>query len=246
MEPAILLKNIGKEFRVKDKRITVLNDIDLEIKKGEFFVILGPSGVGKSTLLRIMSGLERDFSGQVILGKGITREDFSFIFQQYAIMPWLSVYENVRFSLTSKGISEQEKDSRVRKTLGMLGLDKVENLYPYELSGGMKQRVGIARALVINPKVIFMDEPFSELDSFTTEELREDILKIWKKDKPTIIMVTHNIDDAIKLADRVAIISSKPARIKKIFENKMKRPRNLRSHEAYKIEDYIFRLIKEN
>ncbi len=246
MEPAISLKNISKEFKVKDKKIAVLKDIDMEIKKREFFVILGPSGVGKSTLLRIMSGLEKDFSGEVVLGKDTKKEDFGFVFQQFALMPWLSVYNNVKFSLTSKNLSDQEKDLRVKKTLEMLGLIKVMNSYPYELSGGMKQRVGIARALVINPKVIFMDEPFSELDSFTTEQLRDDMLSIWKKDKPTIIMVTHSIDDAIKLADRIAIISSSPARIKKIIVNKMKRPRKLRSEEAYKIEDYIFKLIKED
>lgn len=246
MEPAILLKNVSKGFKVKGRNTEVLRDINLEIKKGEFFVILGPSGSGKSTLLRIMSGLEKEFSGELALGKGITKEDFSFVFQQFAIMPWLSVYENVRLSLSSKSMSEQEKDLRVKKTLEMLGLFSVANSHPYELSGGMKQRVGIARALAINPKVIFMDEPFSELDSFITEELREDILTIWKKDKPTVVMVTHNIDDAIKLADRIAIIGSKPARIKKIIANKMKRPRKLRSEEAYQIEDYVFRLIKED
>ncbi len=242
-EIALSVKNLNKSYPIKRGEIKVLRDINFEIKKGEFFTILGPSGSGKSTLLRIMSGLEKEFSGKA-LWNNLTQNDFSFVFQQFALMPWLTVYENVEFSLLSKNLSESEKKSRVNRELKKLGLDKFADSYPYELSGGMKQRVGIARALVTNPQVIFMDEPLSELDSFTAKELRKEILKIWKETRATIIMVTHRVDEAIEMADRIAVLSPRPGSIKKIISNPIARPRNLRSSQFFRLEDEIYRLIK--
>jgi len=240
---AITTKNLNKSFKIKRGEIKALRNINLEIKKGEFFTIVGPSGSGKSTLLRIMSGLEKDFSGKV-LWNNLTKDDFSFVFQQFALMPWLTVYENVEFSLLSKNLSESEKKSRIHHELKKLGLDKFADSYPRELSGGMKQRVGIARALVTNPKVIFMDEPLSELDSFTAKELRREILKIWKETGATIIMVTHRIDEAIEMADKIAVLSPSPGKIIKVISNPFDRPRDLRSPKFFKLEDEIYRLIR--
>jgi len=242
-EIAISVKNLNKSFKVDKGELKALKNINLEIKKGEFFTIVGPSGAGKSTLLRIISGLDKEFSGKVSWNN-LTKDDFSFVFQQFALMPWLTVYENVEFSLLSKNLSESEKKSRISRELKKLGLDKFADSYPGELSGGMKQRVGIARALVTNPKVIFMDEPLSELDSFTSKELRKEILNIWKERKTTIIMVTHNIDDAIEMADRIAVLSLSPGRIIKLISNSLSRPRDLRSPKFFKFEDEIYRLIK--
>lgn len=242
-EIAINIRNLSKTFKVNKKEIKALKNITLEIKEGEFFTILGPSGAGKSTLLRIISGLDKEFSGKVSWNN-LTKDDFSFVFQQFALMPWLTVYENVEFGLLSKNLSESEKKSRINRELKKLGLEKFSDSYPGELSGGMKQRVGIARALVTNPKVIFMDEPLSELDSFTTKELRREILKIWKERKTTIIMVTHNIDEAVEMADRIAVLSTSPGRIIKVISNPLGRPRDLRSPKFFRLEDEIYKLIK--
>jgi ABC-type nitrate/sulfonate/bicarbonate transport system ATPase subunit len=242
-EIVISVKNLNKSFKIDKGELRVLKNINLEIKKGEFFTIVGPSGSGKSTLLRIMSGLEKEFSGKV-LWNNLTNDDFSFVFQQFALMPWLTVYENVEFSLLSKNLSESEKKSRINRELRKLGLNKFADLHPSELSGGMRQRVGIARALVTNPKVIFMDEPLSELDSFTAKELRREILNIWKETKATIIMVTHRIDEAIEMADRIAVLSPRPGSIERVITNPIARPRNLRSHQFFKLEDEIYKLIK--
>lgn len=245
VNPIISLKNITKIFKESgDTRLTVLKDIDLEIFPGEFFVFLGPSGSGKSTLLRIMSGLESDYEGKVKISEEISADDFSFVFQQFALMPWLSVYENVMLGVINKNLTAKEKDEIVKNEINFLGLRDFAKSYPKELSGGMRQRVGLARALAKDPKIIFMDEPFSELDSFTAENLRQEILRIWREKKPAVIMVTHLIDEALELADRIAVLSKGPAEIKKIIKNTLPRPRNKRSDDFYKLYDEIYGLIK--
>ena len=178
MEPIITLKNISKSFKAVPKPLHVLTNIDLTISSGEFFMFLGPSGSGKSTILRIMSGLEKEYEGKVELGAGISQKDMSFVFQEFALLPWLTVAENIELGLLARNVSPVERQKTVRKELEILGLDKFAHSYPRDLSGGMKQRVGIARALATDPKIMFLDEPFSELDSFTAEELRKELLKI--------------------------------------------------------------------
>ncbi len=244
--PAIItLKNISKTFEEKSgEKLTAVQDISLEIFAGEFFIFLGPSGSGKSTLLRIMSGLEKSFNGHVVLASGIKPTDISFVFQQFALLPWLTVYQNIELGLLAVNLSILEKKERVMKILKRFGLEKFANSKPRELSGGMRQRVGIARALVRNPKIIFMDEAFSELDSFTAEDLRQELLEIWLERKPTIVMVTHLISEAIELADRIAVLTQRPGKIEKILENKLDRPRQKRSNEFYKLEDELHKLIK--
>jgi len=237
----IILKNVYKAFGENSTdQLYALKDIDLEILKGEFFMFVGPSGSGKSTILRIMSGLEKDYRGEV----KIDRSKIGFVFQQFALMPWLTVRQNVTLPLLSAQISEVERFKKVSVELEKLGLLKFANYFPKELSGGMKQRVGIARALVTEPEIIFMDEPFSDLDSFTAEELRAEILKIWAERRPTIVMVTHIVEEAIELADRIAVLTPRPGRIEKIFINKLLRPRDLRSPEFFKMEDELYNVIK--
>ncbi len=243
-QPAIILKNVSKHFPIGGKTLHVLENINLEINHGEFFVIVGPSGSGKSTLLRLMSGLEKDFSGKVEMGPGMSRSDIAFVFQQFALFPWMTVADNIALGLVARGRPKKEVAAIVEAKLRMLGLEKFRDEYPKELSGGMRQRVGIARALATSPKVIFMDEPFSELDSFTAEALRQEMLGIWAKEKVTVVMVTHLIDEALELADRIAVISSAPGKIERILPNTLARPRVKRSAEFFSDYDNIYKLIK--
>lgn len=256
MKPLITLKNISKHFAEDGNHgITALAGISLEIFSGEIFVCVGPSGSGKSTLLRVMSGLEKDFKGEITYGENIRQQDVSFVFQQFALLPWLTVAENISIGLVARNMAIGSIKERVNKELKRFGLEKFGNEYPRELSGGMRQRVGIARALATDPKVIFMDEPFSELDSFTAEELRKELLRIWhgselmkgnghSRLQPTIVMVTHVIEEAIELADRIAVLTPRPAKIERIVINNLSRPRELRSRAFYDLEDELYRLIK--
>ena len=245
MTPILTLHNISKTFQEKtQKPLLALKNISLEIKAGEFFCFLGPSGCGKSTLLRIMSGLEKSFKGKIELAPGVNKSDFSFVFQHFALFPWLTVQENVGLGLIAKGVDSKTLKEEVTKQLKIFGLEKFANAYPRELSGGMKQRVGLARALVTNPKIIFMDEPFSELDSFTAEELRQELLRIWQERRMTIIMVSHNIEEVLELADRIAVLTPLPGRIEKIIDNQLPRPRNKRSQEFYRLYDELYKIIK--
>ncbi len=245
MPLALTLRNITKHFTDGNtKKFLALKDISFEINAGEFFILLGPSGSGKSTLLRIMSGLEKDYQGELKLGQNITSADISFVFQQFALMPWLTVYQNIELALDPKKITAGEKKEKIIAELKRLDLEKFADSYPRELSGGMKQRVGIARALVKNPKIIFMDEPFSELDSFTAQELRSEILKIWNETKTTIVMVTHLIEEALELGDRIAILTPLPGKIEKIVPNHLPRPRAKRSADFFEYMDHIYKLIK--
>ncbi len=244
--PAILtLNKISKTFTDKPgQALLALQHITLDIYAGEFFVFLGPSGSGKSTLLRIMSGLETAYEGRVVLDAVIWHVDISFVFQQFALLPWLTVEENVGLWLIAQKIDQKVLHERVADELKLFGLEKFARSFPKELSGGMRQRVGLARALVTQPKILFMDEPFSELDSFTAEELRQELLKIWIDRKMTIVMVSHNIEEALELADRIAVLTPRPGRIEKIVDNPLSRPRHKRSVEFYQLYDQLYALIK--
>ncbi len=245
MTPVIKLQNISKTFKSDVGKSTVaLKNIDLEISEGEFFVFLGPSGSGKSTLLKIINGFEPPSSGKITLRPDINLTDFSFIFQQFALFPWLTVRRNIELGIIARDFLKSDLERIVKTELKRMGLEKFAEAYPKELSGGMRQRVGIGRALAQKPKIIFMDEPFSELDSFTAEELRQELLKIWRDTKLTIIMVTHLIEEALELADRIAIMTPLPGQIEKILTNNLPRPRNKRSPKFYRLYDEIYRLIK--
>lgn len=244
MAALIKLSHVSKVFSEGKDQTIALDDINLTVNAGELLVVVGPSGSGKSTILRIMSGLEKDFEGTLTYAKGVTTADFGFVFQQFALLPWLTVKQNVELGLIARNIPERTRARRVMRELKRLGLDKFANHYPRELSGGMKQRVGIARAFATDPKVIFMDEAFSELDSFTAEELRDDLLTMWHERQPTIILVTHLVSEAIKLADRIAVLTPRPSRVEKILKNNLPRPRAKRSPEFFALEDKVMTIIK--
>ncbi len=244
-EHALIFKNVRKTFiEEKGRHITAIENINLEIRQGEFFVFVGPSGCGKSTLLRIASGLEKEYSGEVALGDAIRPSDIGFVFQQFALLPWLTVYQNVELGLLPRRLSESDRKKKIDQVLERLGLEKSAHHYPRELSGGMRQRTGLARALVIDPKIIFMDEPFSEVDSFTAETLRQLTLDMWRDHRMTIAMVTHLIPEALQLADRIAIMTSAPGTIEKVIHNTLPRPRDKRSPQFFALEDELNKLIK--
>lgn len=244
MSAILSLKNISKTFKDDNgKKHKALDDIDLEIASGEFFVILGPSGSGKSTLLRIMSDLEKEFEGKLSFS-GDSEKNFGFVFQQFALLPWLTVYENIELGLIPKKVPQKIRHEKIMNELKIFELEGFANSYPKELSGGMRQRVGLARALVIEPQIIFMDEPFSELDSFTATKLRKELLEIWQKRKMTVVLVTHLVEEAIELADRIAVLTPRPAKIESIIQNTITRPRHKRSEEFYTLEDKIYQIIK--
>lgn len=216
----IELKNVQKKWDMGgNATIPVLTNINLTIRAGEFLAILGPSGSGKSTLLRIIAGLTPVSSGEIIyLGKEYhgVNPGAAMVFQSFALFPWLTVLENVTLGSESKPIADDEKKEKALHIIDVIGLDGFENAYPKELSGGMQQRVGLGRALVSDPDVLLMDEPFSALDVLTAENLRRDLLKLWRDKKiltKTIIMVTHGIEEAVYMADRIIVVSGNPARI---------------------------------
>jgi len=254
--PIITLNHVSKSFfEARSTSLTALRDLSLEIFPGEIFVLIGPSGSGKSTLLRIMCGLEKSYEGHMQLGEGISQSDFSFVFQQFALLPWLTVSENIGLGLLARHVAKKIYHERIVEELKRFGLEKFAHAYPKELSGGMRQRVGIARALATDPRVVFMDEPFSELDSFTAEELRKELLHIWRshqkepgqaygREQPTIVMVTHIIEEALELADRIAVLTPRPGNIEKVIVNKLPRPREKRSPEFFRLEDELYRLLK--
>jgi sulfonate transport system ATP-binding protein len=246
-QPAISLDRVSKAFPPSGKgkgKTYAVENVSLDIRDGEFFVFVGPSGCGKSTLLRMISGLEKEYEGTVTLGDGLFHRDIGFVFQQFALLPWLTVYQNVELPLIARGIEESERRKAVEPELKRLGLDRFAHAHPRELSGGMRQRVGIARALVTRPRLLLLDEPFSELDSFTATELRKDLLRIWEERKMTIVMVSHIVPEAIELADRIAVMTPRPGKVEMIVKNDLPRPREKRSPEFFAMEDKLYAAIK--
>jgi NitT/TauT family transport system ATP-binding protein len=241
------LRRVSKRFPAPDGgAITVLDSIDLAVHAGEFVALLGRSGSGKSTLLRLMSGLARPSGGSVLYrGRAVDEPQpgISMVFQSDALFPWLSVQQNVALGLEAQGVPEAERKARVLSAIDMIGLDGFESAYPRELSGGMRQRVGYARALVVNPDVLLMDEPFSALDVPTAESLRGDLLDLWLARKiPTraIVLVTHNIEEAVVLADRIVVLDNNPGRIKATIPVTLRHPRDRESEAFRALVDRIY------
>lgn len=224
------IQNLTKRYDGGPTVTHALDDVSLEVNEGEFLMLVGPSGCGKSTLLNIVAGLERPDSGQVLLdGRPVTEPgpDRSLVFQDGALFPWLSVRKNVEFGLRQAGVRPTERTERARKVLDRVGLLKFENHAIHQLSGGMRQRVAIARSLVLEPGIILMDEPFSALDALTREDLYLELQEIWREQKTTFVFVTHNVREAVTLGDRVVLLSARPGRIQEIFDVKILRPRHI-------------------
>ena len=230
-------------------RIQVVGVTNLTIEPGKIIALLGPSGCGKSTLLRMLTGLAQPSSGVLSWhGKPIEEQmpNVAIVFQSFALFPWLTVLENVEAPLQARGVAAVERRKRALRTLDTVGLDGFETAYPKELSGGMKQRVGFARALVVEPEVLFMDEPFSALDVLTAENLRGELLELWLNKKMTtsaIFIVTHNIEEAVMLADRILVLGRNPARIRSDFNVKLKHPRDRKSAKFVELVDYIYKVM---
>ena len=232
-------------------RVQVVGATSLAVESGKIIALLGPSGCGKSTLLRILTGLSQPSAGQILWhGKPLDGQtpNVAIVFQSFALFPWLTVLGNVEAPLEAKGVPAVERRKRALRTLDTVGLDGFETAYPKELSGGMKQRVGFARALVVEPEVLFMDEPFSALDVLTAENLRGELLELWlNKKMPTsaIFIVTHNIEEAVMLADRVMVLGRNPARVRSDFNIRLKHPRDRKSARFVELVDYIYKVMTE-
>ena len=234
-ESKIVLENISRIYQIKSnngqrqKSFVALREINLKVRNGELISIVGPSGCGKSTLLDLIAGLARPNSGQIFIDGRLIKGpalDRGIVLQGYALFPWRTVIDNVGFGLEIKGVPKKERRQISQQFINLVGLQGFEERYPYELSGGMKQRVAIARALAYDPEVLLMDEPFAAVDAQTREALQDELLLIWEQTKKTIIFVTHSIEEAIYLADRVAVMTPNPGTIKDVLEIKLPRPRH--------------------
>lgn len=244
------VENIKKSFKSSEgQELLVINNISFQMKENEIIAILGKSGSGKSTLLRIITGLVKPTDGQVTYrGKKVNKpvKEIAMVFQSFALLPWLTVLQNVELGLEALGVNAQERRTRALKAIDTIGLDGFESAYPKELSGGMRQRVGFARALVVEPELLVMDEPFSALDVLTAENLRSDLLRLWQ-DKHTrtrgILLVTHNIEEAVLMADRIIILDSDPGRIRAEIKIDTPLPRNPKEEEFKELIDQVYTLM---
>jgi NitT/TauT family transport system ATP-binding protein len=241
--PAVILRDLRMTFPGKrgEPPIDVLDGISLEVNRGEFVCLVGPSGCGKSTVLNILAGFQRATSGDVLVGGESVRGPDPrriFVFQECAVFPWLTVEQNIGFGLQGK--PARERAAIIAHYVKMVGLEGFERAYPRELSGGMRQRVELARALAANPETIWMDEPFGALDYLTRLKMRADLVRIWEKEKKTIVFVTHDIDEAVQLADRIIVLTNRPARIAATVPIDLTRPRDMDAPGYLAARDKIF------
>lgn len=242
----IEVKNLSIKFKQNEKDTTALKDVSLGIEKGEFVCLLGPSGCGKSTLLNSMAGFLKPTEGIITIdGKEVAQPSVSYvtIFQNYGLLPWRNVEQNVALGLETQKVPKDEQKRITRKYIEMVGLKGSEKKRPKELSGGMQQRVAIARALAVNPEILFMDEPFGALDAITRMKLQDDILEICRTAQKTIVFVTHDIEEAIYLADRVVIFDANPGRIKAVLKIPLGKYRDRTSEDFLAIRDKIFEIF---
>jgi len=222
------IKNLSKSFVQNDETIVAVSDVSLDFFANEFSVIVGPSGCGKTTLLRMLAGLESPTSGEVVYGDcNPHKPKCNMVFQEQAIFPWLTVWENIAFGLRRRGIKGSALSEIVERYLTVTGLTGFGKSYPYQLSGGMKQRVGVARAFANDPEILLMDEPFASLDEQNKTILQDELLRLWEETKKTVVYITHSIDEAISMADRVIVMTNRPGKIKAIIPIPFSRPRKM-------------------
>lgn len=241
-ETLVEIQNLYKQFNIDGKQIEVLEDINLVFREGEFISIVGASGCGKSTILRIIAGLETPSQGHAFLdNKEIEKPSINcgMVFQEARLFPWLSVEKNVEFGISQKLSKEQMKET-VQKHIDLVGLNGFEKALPRQLSGGMEQRVSIARGLVNNPELLLLDEPFGALDAITKINMQKEVMRIWQAEKKTMILVTHDIDEAIYLSDKVVVLSSRPGKVKGIISVDIARPRDRSSVDFMRVRKLIF------
>jgi NitT/TauT family transport system ATP-binding protein len=237
-------KQLGMVYHADGKSVPALENINLDISDGEFISIVGPSGCGKSTLLNVMGGFLSPSTGAVTIdGEAVTGPDQRriLVFQERGVFPWLTVEGNIGFGLSK--LSRPERETRIAHYVQLVRLQGFEHSYPSDLSGGMRQRLQVARALAVNPDILFLDEPFGALDSITRVIMRGELLRIWQTERRTIVFVTHDIDEAVQLADRVVVLSSRPARIQQILNIEIPHPRNISSPRYLELRDELLKLI---
>lgn len=252
----IQASNVQRQFQIKNdsgkkEKLLVLDDFNLAVREGEFLSVLGPSGCGKSTFLNILAGLDTYDSGEILVdSQPVSERNFNrgMVFQGYALFPWRTVLENVAIGLEIRKIDKKARQEIAQRYLAMVGLSAFANRYPHQLSGGMRQRVAIARVLAYQPDILLMDEPFAALDAQTRETLQLELIKIWEADKKTIVFITHSIDEAVLLSDRIAVMTARPGKVKEIIDVTLPRPRteDIRNSFAFaEIRQYAWSLIKD-
>lgn len=240
--------DLNKTFGSGSNKVVAISDFNLEVKENEFTVLVGPSGCGKSTFLYMVAGFEKLTGGTILLdGKPITKPgpDRGFVFQEFVLYPWRTVLKNVTFGLEIAGVSKEAARERAMRLIDMVGLNGFENAYPHTLSGGMKQRVGIARALAYDPEVLLMDEPFGSLDAQTRKVMQGELIRIWEKMKKTVIFVTHSVIEATYLADKIIVMTARPGRVKGVIDVNLPRPRDYTGKQYLRIREKVLGLLEE-
>ena len=246
----IVIRGLRKQFRdiARQEEVIALDGIDLAVADDEFLTVLGPSGCGKTTLLNIVASFESASGGEVLLDGEPVRKpgpDRGVVFQEYALFPWLTVQQNIEFGLRERRMPRLERRERVRRQIASVGLSGFEQRYPQELSGGMRQRVALARLLINNPKILLMDEPFAALDAQTRSMMQQELLGVWSAERRTVIFITHNIEEAVLLGDRVVVMTARPGRIKEIVAIELARPRDVTSTEFNEIRRRVTVLLED-
>jgi NitT/TauT family transport system ATP-binding protein len=244
---AVAVEGLSMEFNSRGQRLVALQNVDLDIAPGEFFVIVGPSGCGKTTLLRVLQGLVSPTRGRILVGgKPVTGPgtDRGFVFQQDALYPWRSVLRNVGFGLELQGIPKADARVRAQAMIDLVGLKGFESHYPHELSGGMRQRVNLARALAIKPAILLMDEPFAALDALTRETMQHELLRIAAAAGTTVIFITHQIDESVFLGDRVAVFATRPGRLREIIRIDLPRPRPAGVKQSPEFQSHVACIVR--
>jgi len=247
-KPKVALQGISVTYGVNGSRLLALDNIELKVRAGEFLCIVGPSGCGKSTLLHLIAGLQKPTSGQILVdGQGVEAPgtDRILIFQELGLFPWLTVAENVEFGMKMKNISKAEREEKTHQYLRLVHLAQFKDSYTHQLSGGMRQRVALARALATEPDVLLMDEPFAALDAQTRDLLHDELERIWAETGRTIIFVTHNVREAVRLGDRVVLLTFRPGRVKREFEVELPRPRHLEEVDVARTARAILEDLRE-
>jgi sulfonate transport system ATP-binding protein len=236
------IRHVRKRYIQHGKSLDVLDDVSLQVRPGEFISVLGSSGCGKSTLLRLIAGLDTDYSGEILVGGERVRDtslERGIVFQDHRLFPWLTASQNIQAALRNAPLSAQQKRDAVAEHIALVGLKGFENAYPNQLSGGMAQRVAIARGLVNRPRVLLLDEPFGALDSLTRGRLQNELQRIWQQEHITMILVTHDVDEAVYLGDRVVTMAPRPGRIKRIVDIGLPRPRERSDPRFIRLRDEI-------
>jgi NitT/TauT family transport system ATP-binding protein len=245
---SIVLKALSKVFQKDDRTVRALEGFELQVSDGEFVCLLGPSGCGKTTVLRIIAGLEGKSGGKVLVhGREVTSAgpDRGMVFQEFALFPWRTVRKNIEFGLEIKGIPSEKRAEVSDRLVDLVGLKGFENAHPEELSGGMKQRVGIARALANEPEVLLMDEPFGSLDAQTRNLMQKELLRIWAATSKTVLFVTHSVDEAVYLADRIVVMTARPGKVREIIDVGLPRPRDRTSAEFIAVRGKVLSELDE-